>query len=606
MVPLQDRNMHWLLSLLPLIYGDSSAASSSTIANMGREEMALLFPLHSALMQVLYFLTTTSLLDAELQLFAIALINLLGIPRTPQPSILKALLWIGGLGILLSCRHILKLSVELARIPTWRFRKTNRPRSNHSVIFHALDDTLGGFLSERFFVTNSTDSSDEEGIHTNSSSRKPTLRNKSARISNDSARKAAVDDLQYSIHSPTFIEGSEHSNGIIKPRRHTFSGNMSTLPDIPTITRTATGALSSARIRSKLILKLTLPQATVLKWVYAIFVYLMVVLIILVPVRLYVQYFALNGYEPVGWALGYLFGDYQLFRLYVVMHNLDSWICLPSRDIAEPSGVVEHFRHAIIGVANTRLLICVYCLLLIAFGLAVVSHLSNVVEVDTRRKIFHGMMVVMFLPTIFIDPAFVALAFTLVLVMFLLLDLFRASQLPPLSKPLTYFLAPYVDGRDHKGPIVISHIFLLIGCAVPLWLSLAAMKRTVNDPLARWEVPMRDLSMITGIVCVGMGDAAASLVGRRFGRRRWPWGGGKSLEGSVAFAFSVLIGLAASRKWLIIGGWKGASNDPWALFSFKAIMAAVGASLTEAILTGGNDNVVVPVILWLLTRGMAI
>ena len=606
MIPLRDRNIQWLLTLLPLIYEDSSATLSSTTANMSREEIALLFPLYSALMQVLYFLTTTSLLDTELQLLATALINLLGVPRSPQPSILKALLWIGGLGMLLSCRHVLKLSVELARIPTWRLRKTNRPRSNHSVIFRALDDTLGGFLSERFFVTNSTDSSDEEGIYTYPGSKKSIPKSKPARISNDSTRKAATDDLQYSMHSSTFIEGSEHSKGTVKPRRHTFSGNMSTLPDIPAITRTATNALSSARTRSKLILKLTLPQATVLKWVYATYVYLMTILIILVPVRMYVQYFALDGHEPIGWALGYLFGDYQPFRLYAVMHSLDSWICLPSRDFTEYSGVVEHFRHTIIGAANTRLLICVYCLLLIAIGIAVVIHLSNVVEVDTRRKVFHGMMVAMFLPTIFIDPDFVALAFTLILVVFLLLDLFRASQLPPLSKPLTYFLAPYVDGRDHKGPIVISHIFLLIGCAVPLWLSLTAMERTVDEPLAGWEVPMRDLSMVTGIVCVGMGDAAASLVGRRFGRRRWPWGGGKSLEGSAAFAFSVLIGLAASRKWLMIGGWKGTSDDDWALFSLKATMAAIGASLTEAVLTGGNDNVVVPIVLWLLTRGMAI
>ena len=80
----------------------------------------------------------------------------------------------------------------------------------------------------------------------------------------------------------------------------------------------------------------------------------------------------------------------------------------------------------------------------------------------------------------------------------------------------------------------------------------------------------------------------------------------KSLEGSAAFAFSVFIGLAVSRKWLIIGGWRGASDDPWALFSLKATVAAIGASLTEAVLTGGNDNVVVPIILWLLTRGMSV
>lgn len=213
-------------------------------------------------------------------------------------------------------------------------------------------------------------------------------------------------------------------------------------------------------------------------------------------------------------------------------------------------------------------------------------------------------MVAMFLPATFIDPTFVSLALILVLAVFLLLDLFRASQLPPLSKPLTYFLAPYVDGRDHRGPVIVSHIFLLIGCAIPLWLSLAAIERTGDTPWEGWDVSRRELSMISGVVCVGMGDAAASLIGRRYGRRRWCWSGGKSLEGSFAFAVAVVLGLSCARLWLLQGGWVGDSGDSWATSLGKGCIAATGASLTEAVLTGGNDNVIVPLILWLLVRGL--
>jgi dolichol kinase len=38
----------------------------------------------------------------------------------------------------------------------------------------------------------------------------------------------------------------------------------------------------------------------------------------------------------------------------------------------------------------------------------------------------------------------------------------------------------------------------------------------------------------------------------------------------------------------------------------KAGLAAGLASLTEAVLTGGNDNVVVPVVLWLCVKGLRI
>ena len=103
-----------------------------------------------------------------------------------------------------------------------------------------------------------------------------------------------------------------------------------------------------------------------------------------------------------------------------------------------------------------------------------------------------------------------------------------------------------------------------------------------------------------------MGDAAASLIGRRYGRRRWCWSGGKSFEGSLAFAVAVVLGLTLGRAWLLLGGWAGDSGDAWRLTLGKAGVAAAGASLTEAVLTGGNDNVVVPVILWLLVHGLRI
>jgi len=38
----------------------------------------------------------------------------------------------------------------------------------------------------------------------------------------------------------------------------------------------------------------------------------------------------------------------------------------------------------------------------------------------------------------------------------------------------------------------------------------------------------------------------------------------------------------------------------------KAGVSACGASLMEAVLTGGNDNVVVPIGLWLLVRAVGV
>jgi len=374
---------------------------------------------------------------------------------------------------------------------------------------------------------------------------------------------------------------------------------------------------------------------------YAAYVYACVLLVILGGIREYVGRFALSGREPVGWALGYLFGGLGAFRFEVVKANLESWICLPDLQSGEepltrsdgsiPALVVklqqhvrrlfeEHLGTGAAGGANTRLALSAYWLGVIVIGLGVVLRLSPVCEVDTRRKVFHFMMVAMFLPTAYVDPTYVALALELVLAIFLLLDLLRASQLPPLSKPIAWFLTPYVDGRDLRGPVVISHIFLLIGCAIPLWLSLGSLGRLGEGALSGWEVPTREVSMVSGIVCVGLGDAAASLIGRRWGHRKWLWGGGKSVEGSVAFASAVFVGLMAANVWLRAGGWPitsstadfdiitgwQSSSSSWVVIVLKTMVCASIASLTEAVLTGGNDNVVVPVVLWTCVKSIGL
>lgn len=137
------------------------------------------------------------------------------------------------------------------------------------------------------------------------------------------------------------------------------------------------------------------------------------------------------------------------------------------------------------------------------------------------------------------------------------------------------------------------------------------MQRTGTEPWVGWDVSSRDVSMLSGVICVGMGDAAASLIGRRYGRRKWPWAGGKSLEGSAAFAVAVTIGLVFGKAWLVLGWTRGQrSGVQWVqdavVTTMKAAVCAMGASLNEAVLTGGNDNVIVPVVLWVLVRGVGV
>jgi dolichol kinase len=543
-------------------------------------------------------------LEAEVQLLSIALINILLLSTSPQMVILKALLWGGGLALLISCGFVLRWMVALERVPKWRFKRSGNLQKHalKSQPKSAMKEPLGK-LSEilHFDRPPTLDSEDDvalavqrvKPLSLRTDHKKPNGAPLDKEPTSAVSERPAEKLPSTAIQSPSQKELRRHTLPITRrSRTHTPSGRKK---------RSASSSLQG-------FYNLTETQATIRKYLYASYVYISVLLIILVGIREYIGRYALDGAEPVGWALAYMFGNIHWVRMQVLTLNLQRWIPLPERIRAVPVTLFQGPWIALLrenfGTANTRLLISGYWLLIIIAGLAIVTNLSSTVEVDTRRKVFHFMMVAMLLPATYIDPCFAALALALVLAIFLLLDLFRASQLPPLSKPLAHFLTPYIDGRDLRGPVVISHIFLLIGCAIPLWLSLGAVERENGG----WEAPTRDVSMVSGVICVGMGDAAASLIGRRYGRHKWLWPGGKSLEGSAAFAVAVATALVAAKAWLRIGGWVdgGGASGTWTIVLGKAGVAAGMASATEAVLTGGNDNVVVPVVLWLCVKGLRI
>ncbi|KAL1903124.1 dolichol kinase [Sporothrix stenoceras] len=667
--------LHWIISCVPMMVADvlpspfKSRAFQSTlfspVAPLCPNLATLIYPLHQTLCWVLHDLTTTSLLPAELQLTSVALINLLLLAHSPQAVILQALLWGGGVTVLVLGGNVVRRGILLARIPRWRFRREVLGSKDSDDLWWLLSPTA--VLSRVWAELKSLKRArlelmygpGEGRIYGDSDDSGDNSNHSRGGLSDGAAwkKKTVKRSATVSAKKPAPLDGNvDGLDGIAagRPRRHSTTHAHS-----QPVTHTPSGRrkrATSPTIRA--FFSLTHEQAVRRKWLYAGYLYACIGVVIIAGIRPYVAKYALHGREPFGWALGYLFGDIDWFRLEVVKANLENWICLPTRIAVDPSfpctscaaGWVEHVRQAWLGAANTRLALVGYWSIVLVFGLAVVFTLSPVYEVDTRRKVFHFMMVAMLLPATFVDPAYAALALSLVLAVFLLLDLLRASQLPPLSRPIATFLTPYVDGRDLRGPVVISHIFLLIGCAIPLWLSMASLPRVVDpldmldtpsSPSAGWEVPTRDVSMVAGVICVGLGDAAASLIGRRWGRRKWLWGGGKSLEGSFAFALVVFAGLMLASLWLRVGGWQAtgeavpsanvaAASPANADFSWltvspslqrvaswigfkaaqsvapRAAVCATIASLKETVLTGGNDNVVVPVILWTCVKSFGL
>lgn len=614
---------NWLMAVIPIAISEWFSENHLTARPLAlklydpkvidREDLVLLFLLHEALIETLRFITTTSLDPAELQLLSSALTNLLLFSTSPQMLILKAILWVGGLTLFIFCRCVLNWELALARVPTWRFRnlKKKSTATLKTSILTAAINKLG-----RPLLAQPDESSESEGaLHEGRvrSQSRPT--EVPLNLLNDSAATASgtqSQDFEFYSQKSIFSMNAMHIDGIpLNHRRRALSSAENNHTSNWTSKRTTPSGRPKRSINpsSRSFLSLTAKEARIRRAAYATYIFAAIACDVLIPIRLYVAKNALSGRDPFGWFIGYLLGQIGSFRLWVVKENFGHWILLPPGSMSEGSsfqdgGWLNSLRLHTVGAATTRLIIIGYWIMLLAIGLGIVSKLSSIVEVDTRRKVFHGLIVAMILPVSFVDPCFTALALALVLAAFLLLDLLRASQVPPVARPLTNFLAPYVDGRDHRGPVIVSHIFLLVGCSIPYWLSLAGSERGGDDPWQGWESLTRDISMVSGVICVGMGDAAASLIGRRYGRHKWFWGGGKSIEGSLAFIAAVAVGLVCAKFWLRLGGWKQSEENP--LSMSKIVLAASGASLTEAVLTGANDNVVVPLILWLLVRGLRI
>jgi hypothetical protein len=143
---LKDINtLHWIVTITPLIFSENTELPSSAFPPqpyklkasqppfLQPELLTLLYPLHQVLLPPLHYLTTTSLLATEKHLLSAGLINLLLFATSPQTAILRALLWIGGVWVLVLCTHVTRWNVALARVPRWRFRRTSSKsgRSSH-------------------------------------------------------------------------------------------------------------------------------------------------------------------------------------------------------------------------------------------------------------------------------------------------------------------------------------------------------------------------------------------------------------------------------------------------------------------------------------------
>ncbi|KAF4597454.1 hypothetical protein EYR40_007913 [Pleurotus pulmonarius] len=171
-------------------------------------------------------------------------------------------------------------------------------------------------------------------------------------------------------------------------------------------------------------------------------------------------------------------------------------------------------------------------------------------SLNARRKYFHALAVVMFVPGVAIDPAFTHLSLSVAFAVFTFAEYIRYFAVYPFGAAIHVFMNDFLDHKD-SGTAILSHFYLLTGCAGSLWL----------------EGPSQ-LSQFTGILTIGVGDALASIIGKRFGTHRWSPTSPKTVEGLV---------------------------EPFSTVQYTATVAI--SSVLEA-LSVQNDNLTLPLFMW--------
>ena len=166
-----------------------------------------------------------------------------------------------------------------------------------------------------------------------------------------------------------------------------------------------------------------------------------------------------------------------------------------------------------------------------------------------------------------LQPAFTSIAFSVAFALFTFSEYARYFALYPVGAPLHIFFSEFTDSKD-SGPVILSHFYLLSGCAGGLWLEGTSVNR------------------FTGVLVLGVGDALASIVGKCLGRIHWP-GSPKTVEGTLAFVGSIL-----ACAWLLRAG---GLVEPFSMARYA--VATCMAGLLEAS-SSQNDNLVIPIFFW--------
>ena len=215
----------------------------------------------------------------------------------------------------------------------------------------------------------------------------------------------------------------------------------------------------------------------------------------------------------------------------------------------------------------TRVQILGYWVAILIMGLSLTTYLpawiarsgapaERAKRVILARKYFHLIAVLLFYPITKLDPDMMSLSYAISISLLILVEAIRDwGTSKESSHPWSKFYSVFFDEKDvsaANGGLAITHIALVFGCAVPLWIDqlFIATRFDSNKQTKRWYLHLlgtpnanndedsanhgNSLLPLLGVIVLGVGDSIGALFGIKFGRHHWPSESSRTIEGSTA------------------------------------------------------------------------
>jgi len=238
------------------------------------------------------------------------------------------------------------------------------------------------------------------------------------------------------------------------------------------------------------------------------------------------------------------------------------------------------------GGFSSRVYVVVYWILVLGFGVYIIAVFGSSVsrgELVVKRKLFHILALALFVPPFVFTIDLLKLALGVAFSLMALLEIMRASGPRVFGRLIDPYMQENIDERD-RGSLILTHLYLLAGCALPIWMSNSVANSTDS------RSKLTSFLACSGLISVGIGDAVGGAIGKTYGQTRWPHTK-KTVEGTIAMAMSVFL-----VSWLTVRLSEDGTVQP-VDNKIALAMVAVSVSLLEAS-TDQIDNIVLPIFMF--------